>query len=162
MKQSHILASLLLTTFAFDANSLLAAEMDTSELDIERTLITEGEWLYRVGKPKINSGNKDGKDWAQVTLPLDCVDQEVLKELNVEKIGTKIQFFLDLDENGRLAKGTNMNINLAKAFVATGLHGESASILNMEGKLVRGNTKQAKADSGAEYNTVVALASDEE
>jgi hypothetical protein len=150
------------STMAFDAASLLSAEMDTSELEINRVLIPEGEWIYRIGKPKISSGQKDGRDWAQLNLPLECVDQDILTELNVEKIGTRNQFFLDLDENGRLAKGTNVNINLGRAFKAAGLHGEMASIANLEGRLIRGNTKQRRSDSGAEYNDVVAMTSSEE
>jgi hypothetical protein len=166
MKKSNLLSSLyasFMTTYAFDAASLLSAEMDTSEFDIERTLIPEGDWLYRIGKPKISSGAKDGRDWAQLTLVLDCIDQEVLTEMNVEKIGTRTQFFLDLDEDGRLAKGTNMNIPLGKAFAAAGLHGQEANILALEGQIVRGNTKQSmNSTNGVEYNTVVALAPDAE
>lgn len=161
MKKSMLASSMLLTSaagYAFDAASLLSVELNTEEFDIERTLIPEGDWEYRIGKPKISSGEKDGKPWAQLTLPLECIDQEVLKELNVEKISTRTQFFLDLDENGRLAKGTNMNIALGRAFEAAGLRGEEATILQLEGRVVIGSTKQKKAESGAEYNEVNRLA----
>lgn len=157
MKRNSLFLTSLIT-FTFDASSILAAEVNTEDFDIERTLIPEGDWRYRIGKPKITSGTKDGRDWAQVTLPLDCVDDEVLKELNVEKIGSRVQFFLDLDENNKLAKGPNMNIHLGRAFAAAGLRGEEASILNLEGRIVLGNTKQKKSESGAEYNDVVNLA----
>lgn len=155
------LATAMLRSFVFDASSLLAAEMDTSEFDIERTLIPEGEVRYRIGKPKINSGEKDGRPWAQLTLPLECVDTDILKELAVEKIGTRTQFFLDLDDAGKLARGTNLNVNLGKAFSAAGLHGEECNILALEGRIVIGNTKQKRSDNGAEYNEVVALAADD-
>ena len=51
-----------------------------------------------------------------------------------------------------------MNIHLGRAFAAAGLRGEEASILNLEGRIVLGNTKQKKSESGAEYNDVVNLA----
>lgn len=153
-----LLALAFMSTSAFDVSSLLAAEINTEEFDIERTLIPEGDWMFRIGKPKTNSGEKDGKNWVQVILPLECIDQEVLTELGVEKIGTRIQFFLDLDENNMLAKGPNMNIDLGRAFNAAGLRGGEASILNLEGRQVRAQVKQKRADSGAEYNVAVALA----
>jgi hypothetical protein len=160
MKQSNasLLRLALTAGLAFDANSILAVEMDTSELELERTLIPEGEHQYRIGKPKINSGEKDGKPWAQLSLPLECVDSEVLSELGVEKISSRTQFFLDLDEDGRLAKGTNANINLAKAFQAAGLYGGEATIMQMEGKVVIGKTKQRTSDAGVAYNEVTSLA----
>lgn len=161
-KSNLMLQALFLSTYAFDAQSLLAVELNTEDFDVTRTLIPEGDWQYRIGKPKVTSGEKDGKKWAQLTLPLECIDQEVLSELNVEKIGTRTQFFLDLDENDRLAKGTNMNINLGKAFAAAGLRGESASMLNLEGQVVIGKTIQKSNESGAEWNDVVALVAVEE
>lgn len=148
----------LIAGLAFDAASLLAVEMDTSDFDLERTLIPEGEHEYRIGKPKINSGEKDGKPWAQVSLPLDLVDAAILSELGVEKLSTRTQFFLDLDENNMLAKGTNHNINLAKAFNAAGLYGAEATMAQLEGKVVIGKTKQKTSDSGVPYNEVTALA----
>lgn len=159
MKKFHTSALLTaMSTLAFDAASLLSVELNTEDFDVERTLIPEGEWQYRIGKVKVNSGEKDGKPWAQLNIPLECIDTEVLTELNVEKIGARTQFFLDLDENGRLAKGTNMNVNLGRAFDAAGLRGESANILALEGRVVIGRTIQKTADSGAQYNDVVALA----
>lgn len=161
MKKSKLslsLSSALIASHAFDAASLLAVELNTEDFDIDRTLIPEGELEYRIGKPKINSGEKDGRNWAQISLPLELTDTEVLAELGIEKISTRTQFFLDLDEDGKLAKGPNMNINLAKAFNAAGLYGGEANILALEGRLVLGNTKQRRSDNGAEYNEVVALA----
>lgn len=152
----------MIAGLAFDANSLLAVELDTSEFDLERTLIPEDEVEYRIGKPKINAGEKDGKPWAQLVLPLECIDPEILKELGVEKISTRTQFFLDLDEDGRLAKGPNSNVNLAKAFQAAGLYGSEATIAQFESKLVLGKTKQKISDAGVRYNEVTALASRDE
>lgn len=155
------ISTALLASFAFDVNSLLAVELDTSEFDLERTLLPEAEIEFRIGKPKINHGEKEGRAWAQLTLPLECVDAAILKELGVEKIGSRTQFFLDLDDDNKLAKGANMNINLAKAFSAAGLYGEEANILALEGRVVIGNTKQRISDNGVQYNEVVALASAE-
>jgi hypothetical protein len=160
MKRTLLMTAI--SGFAFDAASLLSVELDTSEFDVERVLIPEGDVEYRIGKPKISSGEKEGRAWAQITLPLECTDVAVLQELNVEKISTRTQFFLDLDENNRLAKGTNLNINLGRAFEAAGLHGESASIAQLEGKIVIGATKQKRADSGVSYNEVVRLAARDE
>lgn len=157
-KIANALHFAMIAGLAFDAASLLAVEMDTSEFDLERTLIPEGEHEYRIGKPKINSGEKDGKPWAQVALPLELVDSNILSELGVEKLSTRTQFFLDLDEDGRLAKGTNQNINLAKAFNAAGLYGSEATIAQLESKVVIGKTKQKTSDAGVPYNDVTALA----
>lgn len=164
LKTSLLLQAITALSFAgkFDAQSLLAVELNTEELDIERTLVPEGDIEYRIGKPKISDGEKDGKVWARVSLPLEVADPAILSELGVEKLGTRIEFFLDLDENNMLAKGPNMNINLGRAFDAAGLRGDEASIMMLEGKRVIGATRIKKAESGAEYNEVNRLAKIEE
>lgn len=145
----------LMTGFgAFDANALLMAEVQTEDFATSRTLIPEGEPIFKIGKPKINSGEKDGKTWARLTLPLDCVDKEVLSELGVEKIGARYEFFLDLTENGTLASGVNQNVALGQAFEAAGLYGGEAAISQFEGRTVRGRVKIKVGDSGNQYNEV--------
>jgi hypothetical protein len=158
MKQSLLSTSLkiaLMTGFgAFDANALLMAEVQTDDFATERTLIPEGEPMFKIGKPKINSGEKDGKQWARLTLPLECIDQDVLSELGVEKIGARYEFFLDLTENNTLASGVNQNVALGQAFEAAGLYGGEAAISQFEGRSVRGRVKIKTGDSGVAYNEV--------
>lgn len=158
MKKSLLSTSLqmaLMTGFgAFDANALLMAEVQTDDFATERTLIPEGEPMFRIGKPKINNGEKDGKTWARLTLPLECIDQDVLSELGVEKIGARYEFFLDLTENNTLASGVNQNVALGQAFEAAGLYGGEAAISQFEGRSVRGRVKIKTGDSGVAYNEV--------
>lgn len=140
---------------AFDANSLLMVELSTAEFDTERTLIGEGEFQYKIGKPKINGGDKDGKNWARLTLPLELVDQNELARIGVDKIGARYETFLDLTEENALAQGPNLNINLGRAFEAVGLRGSDATIGQLEGHVIIGRTKVKKSDqSGVEYNEV--------
>lgn len=158
MKQSLIATSIklvLMTGFgSFDPNALLMAEVQTDDFATERTLIPEGEPLFKIGKPKINHGEKDGKTWARLTLPLECIDQSVLSELGVEKIGARFEFFLDLTEGGTLASGVNQNVALGQAFEAAGLYGGEAAISQFEGRSVRGRVKIKTGDSGNQYNEV--------
>lgn len=165
MKQSFAARSIRIALAAgfgsFDASSLLLAEVQTEDFATSRTLIPEGEPMYKIGKPKITSGEKDGKTWARLTLPLDCIDQSVLSELGVEKIGARYEFFLDLNENGTLASGINQNVALGQAFEAAGLYGETASIAQFEGRSVLGRTKIKVGESGNQYNEVSKLAKPE-
>jgi len=158
LKRNATLNALTLTLMAgfgaFDANALLNVELATEDFATARTLIGEGEFMYKTGKPKIQSGEKEGKPWARLSLPLELADQNELSRIGVEKIGARYETFLDLDENNMLATGVNQNINLGLLFAAAGLYGGDATIAQLEGRNVIGLTKVAKGDSGVEYNTV--------
>lgn len=159
LKLNRSIAIVLMTGFgSFDANSLLLAEVQTDVFATERTLIPEGDVAYKIGKPKISSGEKDGKAWARLTLPLECIDKAVLADLGVDKISTRREFFLDLTENNTLASGTNQNVELGRTFEAAGLYGESASLAQLEGRSVIGKTVQRTSDAGNSYNEVTKLA----
>lgn len=151
--QSALTLTLMPGFGAFDANSLLNVELSTAEFATARTLISEGEFQYKTGKPKISGGEKDGKPWARLTLPLELADQNELSRIGVERIGARYETFLDLDENSMLATGVNQNINLGNLFSACGLYGQDATIAQLEGRNVIGLTKIAKGET-SEYNTV--------
>lgn len=166
--RSSLLRGIVLTLAqgfgAFNANDLLLAEVQTDDFDTSRTLIPEGEWMFKVGKPTINSGNQkeSGKPWAQVNLPLNCIDTSVLAELGVEKIGARHQFFLDLTDEGSLARGPNLNIDLGVAFEATNLRGEEANIMRMEGcSIIARIAIETNSESGKQYNKVKAISQPE-
>lgn len=140
----------------FDPNQLLNVEIQTSALQTERVLIPEGEWRYEIGKPDIASGDKNGKIWARVRLPMKLVDKAVLSDMNVEKASSRFEFFLDLDDNGALLTGTNENVILGQAFAAAGLHGEEATISQLEGRTVIGLTKEKSSENGS-WNEVTKM-----
>lgn len=154
MLNSAVRVALLTGFGGFDPNALLMAEVQTDNFDTQRTLIPEGEVLFKIGKPKLNHGEKDNKTWARLTLPLECIDQSVLSELGVDKIGARYEFFLDLTENNTLATGTNQNVALGQAFEAAGLYGGEAAISQFEGRSVLGRVKIKVGDSGNQYNEV--------
>lgn len=162
--RSLLVMSMALGFGSFDPNALLLAEVQTDEFDTERTLIPEGEWMFKIGKPVLNHGTQkeSGKPWAQVNLPLQCIDQAVLSELGVEKIGARHQFFLDLTEEGGLARGPNINIDLGVAFAAAGLRGEEASIAGLEGRSVIARIAiETNNESQKQYNKVKAISQPE-
>jgi hypothetical protein len=143
----------------FDPSNLLNVGLSTEEIPSERTLIPEGEQRFVVGKPKIESGEKDGKVWVKINFPMSLDEAGVLDELNVKELRTTYGFFLDLTDDGMIATGPNKNIRLGQMFQATGLEGEDVSINQVEGRQVIGSVKHRMSDRGNQYDEIVGLAS---
>lgn len=143
----------------FDPTALLHVELNTAEIPTERTLIPEGDHRYIIGKIKIESGEKDGKSWARLVLPLKLDEQAVLDELNVDTLSSSHGFFLDLNDQGGLAVGPNLNVKLGQAYAAASLEGDSVTIMQLEGRQVIGKTLVKTSTNGVEYNEVSVLAS---
>ena len=143
----------------FDASNLLHVGLSTEEIATERTLIPEGEQRFTIGKPRLESGDKDGKVWVKVMLPLSLAEPAVLAELNVKELRSSYTFFVDLTEDGQLATGPNQNIRLGQAYLAAGLEGDDVSMSQLEGRTILGNVKHSMSQkSSALYDEVVALA----
>lgn len=143
----------------FDPTALLHVELNTEEIPTERTNIPEGEHRYVIGKPKFDSGEKDGKPWARLILPLKLDEPSVLAELELEAISASYSFFIDLNEQGGIAVGPNLNVKLGQLYEACQLAGDSVTIAQVEGKQVIGKTYIKTGTSGNEYNEIGALAS---
>lgn len=142
----------------FDPSNLLNVGLSTDEIPSERTLIPEGEHRFVIGKPKVESGEKDGKTWVRVNFPMSLDDSAVLAELNVKELKTTYGFFLDITDDGMIATGPNKNIRLGQMFAAAELEGDDVAISQLEGKQVIGSVKQRMSDRGNAYDEIVGLA----
>lgn len=142
----------------FDASNLLHVGLTSDDIATERTLIPEGEHRFVVGKPKIEDGEKEGKIWVKLTLPMSLDEPSILAELNVKELKTSYTFFLDLTEDNLIATGPNKNIRLGQLFAACGLEGDDVSISQVEGKQVIGSVKQRMSDRGNAYDEIAGLA----
>lgn len=142
----------------FDPSNLLNIGLATADIPSERTLIPEGEHRFIVGKPKVDSGEKDGKTWVKLNFPVSLDEPAVLQELNVAELKTTYSFFLDVTEDGLIATGPNKNIRLGQLFAACGLDGDDVSISQVEGRQVIGSVKQRMSDRGNQYDEITGLA----
>ena len=136
---------------SFDANALLHTALQTDEIKTEFVPIPEGDWEVQFKTPKISSGEKDGKIWARLECAVTITDPQVAVDMGMEgqELGSTYQIFLDMDQDTKgLAFGVNKNVRLGQLFEAVGLHGEEASIADIEGKVAIANFKHSKTTNG--------------
>ncbi|QGH73600.1 MAG: hypothetical protein [Siphoviridae sp. ct7UA22] len=143
----------------FDPTNLLHTGLNTEEIPTERTLTPEGEHRFVIGKPRIESGEKDGKTWVKVNLPLDLDDAGILAELGVARLQSSYSFFLDLTDDNQIATGPNKNVKLGQTYQAAGLTGDEVTIAELEGRQVIGAVRHRLSEkSQTTYDEVTSLA----
>ena len=137
---------------SFDPAALLNAALKTEEIATEFVPIPEGDHPIQFKTPKIESGEKNGKVWARLECPVTITDPQVALDMGIEggaELGGIYTMFLDIDQDTKqLAFGVNKNVKLGQLFEALGMHGEEASIADIEGRNAIANYKHRKSTNG--------------
>lgn len=146
----------------FNPEEFLNTQVDTS-FDTKRTPIPERDDYIAV----IGSGEKDvlprvAKDRVILDITWEILDDALKASLRLPRITVRQSVFLDLDENGKLAKGTNANVQLGRVRDALGQNqpGQAWSPRLLKGagpaKLKVGQRPDDK-DASVIYNDVLAV-----
>lgn len=116
---------------SFDPDTFMSQTVD-APLATEFTLVPIGEYLAAVDDfdrdafETIDFEYKRGKlagtpgKMFKFNCPIVINDDKVKQELQRDKVVVTKQFILDLDENGKLAEGTNRNVELGRLRDAAG------------------------------------------
>lgn len=111
-------------TDKFDSDSFLNQTV-SGAMEITRVPVPEGDQPFQVADVEVTGGTtKKGKPWRQLKLKLRCLDPNVAQLMGTEEAFLYDNFFLDLDDQGMLALGTNNNVPLGKLREACGLNSD--------------------------------------
>lgn len=130
----------------FDAEDFMRQTVD-APLSTEFTMVPQGEYLAQIGDfdrdaiENIDFTYKRGPNagspgqMLKLTLPFVINDEAVKQELGRDKVVVTKQIILDTDDSGKLAFGTNRNIELGRIRDAVGQNsnGTPWSILDLRG-----------------------------
>ena len=148
MRKSIILVGLMNFSqikSAFDAASLLHADLQADEIADTYVPIPEGEYAIQFGAPDIKSGEKSGRTWARLEVPAKITDPAVAHEMGLTE-GSELKayytIFLDLNENNMLDFGVNRNVALGRFLKAVGLKEGEVKLSEIENRTAIGKFKQ--------------------
>lgn len=134
----------------FDPNALLNTELQVEEIATEFVPIPEGDWPVRLGAPKVASGEKDGKVWARLEVPLTITDPAVAQDMGLEdgkEVKAMYSIFLDINQETQMLDfGVNKNVRLGQLFAAVGLEGGRA-LTELENTSAIGVFKQKMSEN---------------
>lgn len=134
----------------FDPNALLQTELQVDEIATVFVPIPEGTFPIQLGAPKIESGEKNGKVWARLEVPVTITDPAVAQEMGLEpdvQVKSMYTLFLDIDQStNALATGVNKNVRLGQLFAAVGMEG-NAALADLENRSGLGKFKQRISDN---------------
>lgn len=134
----------------FDPNALLNTELQVEEIATEFVPIPEGDWPVRLGAPKVASGEKDGKVWARLEVPLTITDPAVAQDMGLEdgkEVKSMYTIFLDINQETQMLDfGVNKNVRLGQLFAAVGLEGGRA-LTELENTTAIGVFKQKMSEN---------------
>jgi hypothetical protein len=96
-------------------------------MDTEFKVIPPGEYLAQLAdeQPDLirhGTSEKTGQVWKGVRLVWNVLDDKVKADLDRETVSVRQEFFLDLDEDSKLALGAGKNVRLGKLRDALGLN----------------------------------------
>lgn len=123
----------------FDATAFL--DVTTTDANVKRPPITEGDYKATIGEIKTASGNReDGTPWIQMLIPLEIevpLDQQA--RLGQPSITLTDRVFLDLTEQGLLdnSVGKNRGQRLYRDATDTNKPGEPFSWRMLQGRMVK-------------------------
>lgn len=119
----------------FDPKSILDLGT-TDKFETEITLAPERDYTANIYEIDGRGGVKDGRPWRALNIRWLVTDADDVKtELGIENLFLYQYIFLDLNEQGGLASGTNKNVALGKIRTAVGQNeeGEAWSIRDLIG-----------------------------
>ena len=108
--------------------------------NVKRPPIEEGDYLATVGEVKPNSGEKDGRAWVQMILPLQVdVPPDQQAKVGADKITLSDRVFLDVTEQGTLDISVGKNRGMRQYRDATDLNkpGDTFSWRMLQGRMVK-------------------------
>lgn len=107
-------------TSMFDPDTFLDSFIEEGN-ETERVLIPAKVYPAYIEEVKMRNGDReDGTPWVQLVLKWCIEDGEAAALLNKDKVVLTDSFFIDLDDNGQIAVGTNKNLHLGKVRKAVG------------------------------------------
>jgi hypothetical protein len=129
----------------FDPAAFLDAEFDEPNekrppLPVDNPAHPNGYYLATIGSPESKNGDKDGKPWMQIVLPLVIdipqVLQDSLKFAPTLKLTDRV--FIDLTEQGTIDNAPGRNRGQRMYREATGMNakGQPFSWRKLEGRTV--------------------------
>lgn len=128
---------------AFDPSTFLDAQIDTP--DERRLPLPEGVYTAMIGEPSIKTGDKDGKPWASILIPLTIdVPQQVQEEQKLQaQLTLTHRGFMDLTPQGLMDNGPGKNRVRRLYREALGLNkpGEAFNWRMIQGKPVKVSVK---------------------
>lgn len=143
----------------FDVNDFLTSSNE-STLDDKFIPMPEGEYQAQIGMGdddlKIQTGEKDGKPWARFIARLEVLDPsgEIEKQI-FRKPMMNYDFFLDLDENGKLNRDKQKNIRLGALLTATNNNRPGWKPTDIRGKVFKVKVAHVKGMNGEKRAEVV-------
>lgn len=107
-------------TSMFDPDTFLDSFVEEGN-ETERVLIPAKVYPAYIEEVKMRNGDRDdGTPWVQLLCKWCIEDADAAAALNKDKVVLTDAFFIDLDEDGRIATGTNKNLHLGKLRKAVG------------------------------------------
>lgn len=133
--------------------------------ETKMTPVPEGQYKSLIEKAEIRTIEIKNGDRAGQTVPILNVvhdiqddDGELKKILNRDKVTVRQDIWLDVDDNGSLSFGPNLNVGLGRLREATGLNKPgkkfSFGMLEGQGPLRIYVTEQTREDTGDVFNRV--------
>ncbi len=104
----------------FDPDSFLDSFVEEAN-ETERVLIPAKVYPAYIEDVGMRNGDReDGTPWVQLIVKWCIEDGEAAALLNRDKVVLTDSFFIDLDDDGRIATGTNKNLVLGRLRKAIG------------------------------------------
>jgi len=104
----------------FDPDTFLDSFVDEAN-ETERVLIPAKVYPAYVEDVGMRTGSReDGSPWVQLVVKWCIEDADAAAVLNKDKVVLTDSFFIDLDDDGRIATGTNKNLGLGRLRKAVG------------------------------------------
>lgn len=110
----------------FNADDFMNETIEDA-MDTEFKVCPQGEFLAQLAdeQPDLirhGTSTKTGQVWKGIRLIWNVLDEKVKAELDRETVSVRQEFFLDLDDEGKLALGAGKNVRLGKLRDALGLN----------------------------------------
>lgn len=129
---------------AFDLSALLHADLQTEEISDKYIPIPENDYAIQFKAPKIEGGEKNGRKWGRLELPVTVIDPAVKDDMGIgqdEEVRSQYNIFLDLTDEGLIASGVNKNVALGQLLAALGMKEGEVKLSEIENKTALGRFK---------------------
>lgn len=105
---------------------------------------------------KLDTGNKDGRNWVAADIHYLLMDPVTAKEIGREKLTVRQRIFLDVTDSGDLdmSEGRNVNLNKLRDAVGQNVAGKIWGFDHLKGQQVKVKTKLREGNNGVPYAEV--------